>query len=145
MPFLDRLGRLRLFRRAARLERDLRSTIDVGMPALLTEARQALDPRLALVETFYRPLVLCTRCDGVFHLRGMRLFWERVAINGNGKAATDTRPIRVVPACRWCADEVKRRGQVGKELTTEERVALLASPAPPERSADQPAAQEVAQ
>jgi len=139
VSLLDRLRRLRLFRRAADLERDLRSLCDVGMPTLLSEAKRELDARmkeanrsleetngrLVPLEDFQKTTAYCIRCGGVFAVRAMRLFhMPPPRVNGGPKPVPD--PRRALPSCVWCAEYLKRGGKVGKEFTAEE----LNAPAP---------------
>jgi hypothetical protein len=99
----DRLRWLRLFTRAARLERDvveLHGRIDAARhDAGVEEAKLAA--RLAPLERESNATGFCVRCGGVFLIQRMR-FFQPAKVNGSDGP-------RLIAACIWCGDIVKRR------------------------------------
>jgi hypothetical protein len=102
---LDRLRRLRLFSRAARLERDV-AEIRGFMTMRFTAAGDpisypSLVARLEPLERESNATGFCVRCGGVFLIQRMR-FFQPAKVNGSDGP-------RLIAACIWCGDIVKRR------------------------------------
>jgi hypothetical protein len=94
---LDSLRRLRLFNRAARLERDLEAT---KVAASVEESK--LDGRLQILERDYRETAYCVKCGGSFLIPRMRFFLPRGTKAPNGQGA-------LLAPCCYCAGDVRLR------------------------------------